>query len=118
MKLDNQDIKNTFEDSIIYNYLDKVITNRPMKDFVDKSAFRIMMFEDDGENTVHDFIDKSKVEYIILATKLSTMLQVFDALKEDDKVVMIDSLEDEINRIKSIIGPKIESINKEMINGK
>ncbi len=59
-------------------------------------------------------IDKDKVDYIILATKLSTMVEGFKMMKEDNNLVMVDKLEQAITRFEEKILSKIEIGNKEL----
>ena len=116
MNIENTNIETRFDNSLLTEYLERVIGNRPMKDVISNLSIRLQIFTGDGETQQLDAIDRSKVDYIVLATKLSTMIEMFNMLKEDNNLVMTSELEREIERFEDQISKTIEQTNKELIN--
>lgn len=115
------EIDNTFQNSILKDYIKRVVSNRPLKDVILNSTMKLQIFDGMNDITNIEAIDKSKIDYIILATKLCTMIEVLSQLKLDNNVVMVDELEKEIERFKDTISESIKITNNELIdkdNGK
>lgn len=116
MKLENANIEGSFENSLLLKYLENVVSNRPLEDVISNLSFRLQIFKDNGETQILNAIDRSKVDYLILATKLSTMIEVFDMLDNDNNIVMTDELQNEMKRAVKIISQKIDETKTELVN--
>tara|TARA_R110000796_G_scaffold192641_1_gene309294 strand:+ start:8865 stop:9206 length:342 start_codon:yes stop_codon:yes gene_type:complete len=111
------DIHNSdFSDSILTEYLDAVINNDPLEDVILKLTYKLQIFKDNGETQLIEAIDKNKIDYIILVTKLATMVTMFNKLCIDDNLVMVDYLKDEIEKFQSVMTHSIAKTNKELID--
>ena len=84
MGITNDNIGDNFNDSILIDYLDNVINSKPLKEVILKLSYKLQIFKENGETETLHAIDKKQLDYIILATKLNTMVQVFNQLKKDD----------------------------------
>ena len=112
----NNDIRNDFNNSTLKEYIDEVLNNQPLKDTISKLSYKIKVFNLDGDMHEIHAIDKAKVDYIVLVTKLTTMVDVFKQLKQDDNIVMVDTMLKELNRFQDVISKSIEQTNKELID--
>lgn len=116
MKTDNYNIEHDFGDSILTKYLESVINNTSINNVIEKISYKLQMITEDGDTQILDAINKNKIEYIILVTKLTTMIEVFSHLKNDKNLVTNDEMEIEINRFKDLISSSIEKSKLEILN--
>lgn len=117
MKLTDQDIDGAFSNSILLKYLEPIIHNKPVADVLNELTIRLQLFDPSkDEATTMETIDKKNVEYLMLVTKLSTMVEMFKVMKSDDDLVMVDYLETELNRFQDTISESILRANKEVID--
>jgi len=116
MDLTNDNVCDVFNDSILIDYLDNVIGNKPLKEVILKLAFKLTLFKDSGETESIEAIDKNKIDYIIMATKLTTMVEVFKLLQNDENIVMTSDIEKELNRFQEVISQGVLMTNKQLIN--
>jgi len=115
MKTENGDIEGAFTGSILTKYLEGVIKSSPIKESIEKITFKLQIFQENGDTDMLEVIDKNKIDFIILVTKLSTMIEMFEVLKFDDNLVMMDAMKEELNRFQEVISKSIEKTNEEFI---
>jgi hypothetical protein len=117
MKLTDKDIDGAFSDSILLKYLESVVQNKQVTDIISELTFRLQMFDPANDKTTTiEAIDIKKVEYLVLVTKLSTMVEMFKVMQGDDNLVMVDYLEKEIKRFEDTISASIVRANNEVID--
>jgi len=116
MELTNDQIDGKFNKTLLTKYIEGVISTQPLDGVLDSLTYHLEVYGENESIESIEAIDKSKVEYVILVTKLSTMIEIFNILKNDDNIVMVDELEKEIIRFQDLISESIKKTNKELIN--
>lgn len=104
--------------SLVKEYLENVVSKRTLTEAIEKISFKIQIFEEDGETKVIEAIKKEKIDYIILVTKLTTMIEMFNLIKNDDNIVMIDKMKSDIEKFMETISTTIDKSKKEFANEK
>jgi len=104
--------------SLVKEYLENVVSKRTLTEAIEKISFKIQIFEDDGESKIIEAIKKEKIDYIILVTKLTTMIEMFNLIKDDDNIVMIDKMKSDIEKFMETISTTIDKSKKEFSNEK
>jgi len=112
----NNKIEGQFTNSVLLKYIDNVIEHKPLSKLITRSKYRIELFDNLGESSTIEVIDTSKLDYIILVTKLSTMIEMFKTMKSDENLVMADLLEKELQRFQDVVSESIIKTNNELIN--
>jgi hypothetical protein len=102
--------------SLVKEYLENVVSKRPLTEAIEKISFKIQIFEEDGKSKVIEAIKKEKIDYIILVTKLTTMIEMFNLIKDDDNIVMIDKMKSDIEKFMETIAKTIVKSKKEFVN--
>jgi len=104
--------------SLVKEYLENVVSKRPLTEAIEKISFKIQIFEEDGKSKVIEAIKTEKIDYIILVTKLTTMIEMFNLIKKDDNIVMIDEMKLDIENFMETISSTIDKSKKEFANEK
>ena len=118
MKVNKNRIDEDFTNSILFKYLDKVIESQPLTDVIPELSFRLQTFDEESGNIESTItaIDVDKLEYIMLVTKLTTMIEVFKQLKGDDNIVMVDIMEEELVKFQEVMEESIIKTNDRLLN--
>ncbi len=104
--------------SLVKEYLENVVSKRPLTEAIEKISFKIQIFEEDGKTNLIEAVKKEKLDYIILVTKLTTMIEMFNLIKNDDNIVMIDKMQLDIENFMETISSTIDKSKKEFANEK
>tara|TARA_R100000908_G_C3752512_1_gene146983 strand:+ start:2172 stop:2504 length:333 start_codon:yes stop_codon:yes gene_type:complete len=104
--------------SLVKEYLENVVSKRPLTEAIEKISFKIQIFEEDGKTNLIEAVKKEKLDYIILVTKLTTMIEMFNLIKNDDNIVMIDKMKTDIENFMETIALTIDKSKKEFANEK
>lgn len=104
--------------SLVKEYLENVVSKRPLTEAIEKISFKIQLFKEGDESEIIEAIKKEKLDYIILVTKLTTMIEMFNLIKNDDNIVMIDKMKIDIENFMETITLTIDKSKKEFANEK
>jgi hypothetical protein len=116
MNLVQSEIDNITKNSIILPYLDKVLANSTLNEVIPELVMNIDLYEANSEDSILEVIEKKHIEYIILSTKLTTMVEMFNLMDFDNNLVLADKLEQEIIKFRKVISESIIRTNKELID--
>ena len=104
--------------SLVKEYLENVVSKRPLTEAIEKISFKIQIFEEDGKTNLIEAVKKDKLDYIILVTKLTTMIEMFNLIQNDNNIVMIDKMKTDIENFMHTIAKTIDKSKKEFANEK